>query len=1042
MKKQQLKKLIAIVESKEQGTAFLIDRGRALTAGHVVRDLEQGQEINLDFVTLNLSRKATFTICPGVDLALLTLNTPIDDNIDLEFPLLYAYNLEEDDKLYSSFGYPAWKETDGQSISGQILNTINRPNPNDLELSCVELKGYSDMEGLSGSPLVIEDGIHGLIVTIDHLDTLGAVSLHRSIPFFQQFEIPFEGTPPLLPFEESILSVGEKLDRIGYEEQEELPFQETMASWRTLSSRIRYEEGYDTNPQPLIDMIDMYYNKSTKQSSHRIFFIVADFGKGKSTFLKHHTAVLAKKYRAERTGYIPVYFNLREFNDYHPSDNDYGCVGSYLNRLCKYDVVNDSVFRERQFIFLIDSLDESGSLDQQHIQQVMHSVKKITKLRGPDDEKNPLIVASRPISGVLEQIIEQHEPYEDEEGRRQFASIFGFTSEQRDRYFYQLREHLDHKRAPKFNKELILHIKQGDSIAKLLDDVITDDEWRRPILAYMIFKLLQQHKEIQQGHRVGVYLSFINLLTKEAKHIGSKEMDTKLLTEITHRNLLYATAIMWMRNKSIHGKNYLNIGDIIDIWGIPNAASYRFLSHTYLEKEQDKYFFNHQSFAEMLIAEYYLRVFLYAAFQPNVNPEKIRAMLLIGEPTHQIMSFYKGLLELLIESTEGTTLTESNVLDRRKMLFPIVASLGLSKKRHKMLSDLEMDSYLYCEEIDHFFNMDELQSYKTLTDSHVQSWPITKQVLKKITQVCQSIIGSATKHTPLIVEPTNYVPYNNVGRVSKTRLWQTHDLDRWLILLTGERCNSYISESEGFLDATTSRSVMTMLRTNSLTTSNAHPSWINSISGLSINNDGSGLEGASLQSIDIIDMNSKGVNLNLSGTSIEDAQIFIANCPNIKGNGLRISNCYLGNVSFPKSTMKGSELLGSTLDNVNLYGTTMHGTKIHECILYHVNLERVELFGAELTANYFINIISMRNIRLSGYKMWNWIDKESFERCEEDIRKIRKHKFKIISMDEAEDVIGRRLIRLKEDFRNRQNKLLKQEQIFCGNQSVEIISSP
>ncbi|MFA2807916.1 hypothetical protein [Bacillus mycoides] len=1043
MKKQHLKKLIAIVQAKEQGTAFLIDRKRALTAGHVVKNLEPGQEINLDFVTLNVSRKAIFTPCPGVDLALLTLNNPIDDSIELEFPLLYAYKVEDDDdKQYSSFGYPELKGTDGQPLSGQISNIINRPNPNDLELICRELNDNLDMEGLSGSPLVIEDGIHGIIVTIDHLNRLGAVSLHRSIPFLQQFGIPFEVNPPLLPFEEAILSSGEKLDHIGYEEGEDLPFQETMASWRTLSHKISYEEGYDTNPQPLIDMINMYHNKSNAESSHSIFFLVADFGKGKSTFLKNYTAVLAKKYRAERTGFIPVYFNLREFNDYHPSQNDYGCIGSYLNQLCGDDVVNDPIFRERQFMFLIDSLDESGSLDQQHIQLVIRSVKRITKLGGQNSAKNPLIVASRPISGVLEQIIEQHEPYEDEHGRRQFASIYGFTSEQRDHYFYQLREHLDLEHAPKFNQELIRHIKQGDSIAKLLNNVITEDEWRRPILAYMIFKLLQQHKEIQQGHRVSVYLSFINLLTKEAKHIGSKEMDTKLLTEITHRNLLYATAIMWMRNKSLHGKNYLLIQDIVDIWDIPNAANYRFLSHTYLEKEQDKYFFNHQSFAEMLIAEYYLRVFLYAAFQPSVKPDQIRAMLLIGEPTHQIMSFYKGLLDLLIESTEESTLNEPNLLDRRKMLFPIVASLGLSKKRHEMVSNLEMDSYLYCEEIDRFFNMNELQAYKTLNDSHVRSWPITKQVLKKITQLCQEIIGADTEHTPLIVEPINYVPYNNVGRVSETRMWQTQNLDRWLALLTGERCNAQISDSKVFLDEITTRNVMTMLRTNALTTNNAHPSWINSVSGLSISDDHLGLAGLSFQSIDIIDMKYQSGNLNLSGADIEDTRIFIANCPSIRGNGLRISNCYLGNVAFPKSIMKGSEFLGSTLDNVDFYGTIMHGVKIHECVLYGVNLESVEFFGTEMTANYFINIISMKNIKFSGYKMWNWIDKESFERCEEDIRKIRKHNFKVISMDEAEDVIGRQHIRLKEDFGNRQNKLLKQEQLFEGSQPVEIITSP
>ncbi|MDR4943062.1 hypothetical protein RGU39_21115 [Bacillus wiedmannii] len=1041
MKKQQLKKLIAIVQANEQGTAFLIDRKRALTAGHVVENLKPGQELDLDFITLNVRKKAVFTQCVDADLALLTLNDPIDDSIELEFPLLYAYKIEEDDeKQYSSFGYPKLKETDGQPLSGQITNIINRPNPNDLELTCMELNNNLDMEGLSGSPLVIEDGIHGIIVTIDHLNRLGAVSFHRSIPFLQQFGIPFELNPPLLPFEEAILSSGEQLDYIGYEEGENLPFQETMAFWRTLSDKIGYEENYDTNLYPLIDMINMYYNKSNVESLQRIFFLVADFGKGKSTFLKNYTATLAKKYRLERKGIIPVYFNLREFNDYDSPQNEYGCIGSYLNQLCGYDVVNDPVFRERQFMFLIDSLDESGSLDQQHIQSVIRSVKRINRLGGHNLAKSRLIVASRPISGVLEKIIAQHEPIEDEHGRGQVASIYGFTSEQRDLYFYQLREHLDIECAPKFNQEIIRHIKRGDSIANLLNDVITEEEWRRPILAYMIFKLLQQHKEIQQGHRVSVYLSFINLLTKEAKHVGSKEMETKPINEITHRNLLYATAIMWMRNKSQSGTNYLYIQDIIDIWGIPNAANYRFLSHSYLEKNQDKYFFNHQSFAEMLLAEYYLRVFLYGAFQSNVEIDKIRTMLLIGEPTPQIISFYKGLLDLLIESIEESTLSETNLLDCRKMLFPIIASLGLTKEQHRIVSDLEMDSYLYCEEINQFFSIDELQAYRALNDSQVRNWPITKQVLKKMIKLSQDIIGAEAEHTPLIVKPTDYVPYSNAGRVSETRMWQTYDLDRWLALITGERCNAQFLDSEEFLDKITSRNVMTMLKSHTLATNYAHPSWINCISGLSISDAHFELAGLSFQSIDIIGLNNQSGNLNLSGANIKDAQISTIHSPNIRGNGLQITNCYLGNIAFPKSDINGSQFLGSTLDNVNFYGTLMHGVKIHECILYGVNLESVELFGSEITANYFINIISMKNIRLSGYKMWNWIDKESFERCEEDIRKYRKLNFEIISMDRAEEVIEQQRNMLRGEFENKQSKLLKYEQFCKRSQPMDIIT--
>ncbi len=798
------------------------------------------------------------------------------------------------------------------------------------------------------------------------------------------------------------------MGRIGYEDGENLPYQETMASWRILSHSIMYEDGYDRNPQPLAELIEQYYRRDVNKPSKRIFFVVADFGKGKSTFLKQYTSVLAKQYRDTRTGFIPVYFNLREYNDYQPSHDVYGCIGSYLNELCGYDVVDDPAFRKCPFIFLIDSLDESGSLEKQDIERVILSVKKINSL-GPATQ-NRIVVASRPISGVLERIIHEYEPYENERGQLQYASIFGFTSEQRDRYFFQLSDLLDLEHALGFNKELIRHIKDRQSIAALLNGVINEEEWRRPILAYMIFKLLQQHKEIQQGHRVGVYLSFINLLSKEAKHIGNKEMETRLLTEITHRNLLYATAILWLRNRSHNGKSYLHLQDLIDIWGIPNATHYRFLSHTYLEKNQDKYFFSHQSFAEMLIAEYYLRVFVYAAFQPQANPEAIRSLLLIGEPTPQTMYFYQGLLDLLIQSSGVGSTSEDQLLECRKMLFPIIASLGLSKEGHKRVSDLEMDSYLYCDEIDHIFKMDELDAYKTLSDGHVQSWPITHEVIRRIGVVCREIIGAPSEFASFEFQPVAFVPFNQLGQVTEKK-WATADLDRWIALLTGERCNNGPEHNQAFIGADLSFNVLSMFKSHNQLDGISHPLWIDTISGVTNENEneyGNREQiGFSIRSINIMNMNFEGIQMQ--GAEIDHSRLLSVNFGGINGRGMRINGGYLNNVRFPKTMLKGSEFLGATMVDVDFYGAILHGAKIHECLLHRVNFERAEFFGAELTANYIIDVISLNGVRLSGCRVWNWIDKESFERCQEDIRRTGRRRFKVISMDEAVDVVGRRM---------------------------------
>ena len=57
--------------------------------------------------------------------------------------------------------------------------------------------------------------------------------------------------------------------------------------------------------------------------------MLADFGKGKSVFLRHYAAKLAKDYLETHNGLFPVYFNLRDFKNYS-SESKLGVIADYL----------------------------------------------------------------------------------------------------------------------------------------------------------------------------------------------------------------------------------------------------------------------------------------------------------------------------------------------------------------------------------------------------------------------------------------------------------------------------------------------------------------------------------------------------------------------------------------------------------------------------------------------------------------------------------------------------------------------------------------
>ena len=184
-----------------------------------------------------------------------------------------------------------------------------------------------------------------------------------------------------------------QLHKIGFKEGESLKYEETYASWKPVSTVLDKEQEkedkvkhkkYEKSLKPIESLIEEYFADCTASDGciKNILFSIADFGKGKSVFLKQYASKLAKNYSETREGYVPIYFNLRNFSLYS-DDGELGVIGSYL--LDEYAIrINDDEFKKNKYIFLIDSLDESGELTKAKINKVINSIKKIQNI---DKEK-------------------------------------------------------------------------------------------------------------------------------------------------------------------------------------------------------------------------------------------------------------------------------------------------------------------------------------------------------------------------------------------------------------------------------------------------------------------------------------------------------------------------------------------------------------------------------------------------------------------------------------------------------------------------------
>ena len=622
-----------------------------------------------------------------------------------------------------------------------------------------------------------------------------------------------------------------ELGNLRFTNNEFLKYEETYASWQSVSSVLDKErekkihnkeeeqkehQELELSLQPIEELIEVYFEECTaKDSCHKnILFTIADFGKGKSVFLKHYASKLAKAYAQTKEGYFPIYFNLRNYANYS-HDGTLGVLGAYL--LEEYAIrIEDEEFQKKKYIFLVDSLDESGELDRASIERVISSIKSIQNIDKEKYRQNRIIITSRPFSDGMEEMLKAHNPYEIENKHKervpQFISLYGFKEEQFNAWLYDTLKNdktVAFLSTTGFVKEIIESIKKSESIniyQKLLDEkTLSRTELRRPIFSYMVYQLIVNNVDFLSIGKIGVYLSFINLLTKQAKHVDDKQYKVNQHEEIRYRNILHAIASLWMYERQQGKQGTLKKADICRVLDGENrqetdkqilerykdkgVIEIEFPSHSYFGEEDNNLHFQHQSFAEILLAEYYLKVFIKYALEKQSDLNTARSKLILGEPTEQTMVFFKELLKLLKESVDDGC---ENVIEKRKLLYPLFASLAT-----------EENNTLYSSVIDlKWFDNDEVDTKSSrIPIELLENWAINQKQLEKIIDFSAEIIDSKTTILMAKTQTRHALFDNELTVFQNSRVSDSPtDMDKWLALVVGNLLHDDVPEERNFFN--------------------------------------------------------------------------------------------------------------------------------------------------------------------------------------------------------------------------------------------------
>ncbi len=716
----------------------------------------------------------------------------------------------------------------------------------------------------------------------------------------------------------------QKLKRIGFVDNENLPYETTFAKWQKVENFRSIDDDKEEDLRPIDELIEEYF-KEGEDHNEKILFVVADFGKGKSVFLRSYAAELADTYLRTGDGMFPVYFNLAEYGRYC-HESPFGVISNYLVKKYAIDIA-DSYYKKKTYMFLIDSLDESGELNQRHVDAVIESIQRVQKIDEVKSRRNRLVITTRPIDDGLQRHLSLHAPMtiigEEQQRESQFISIHGFKKSQFNHWLItSLTDNQNFDKLSGTGNEFIKDLLNGIRDSADFDvhneltcrQILAKDELRRPIFAYMLYKLILGGKATLSNGRIGIYLSFLNMLTREAKCKYDNTCSTNLKDEFRFRNILHITAALWLYQRHNNNITTIRKEDICRmIERCPMEAraalekyseinDLKFLSHSYFGEDGNNMKFQHQSFAEILLAEYYLKIFLKYALDEGSNILDAKVRLTIGEPTHQAMQFFRELLNLLRESVSDEVTPV--VIEKRKLLFPFIASLGISDYSCDLFSN--RIHYLWYQDL----KLSDSEYY--IKDKHVIKWPINNAVIGNLIGICKSIIESDMDCLIMQAESGNALIDKEVLTVRTDRGNVSRDIDRWIALLVGNMLYNDIDTCRYFSSLLTKHlRLLQMMERSSNYQGLVFPPWLS-------NNNRMGVPLLSFA----------------RGSKIGEAD-----------SGYTIRYCNFSGVDFSFSSFTNISFYYCNFGSVSFNSCKMKNIELSECIISRASFRDIEICG-------------------------------------------------------------------------------------------------
>ncbi|NFD77463.1 trypsin-like peptidase domain-containing protein, partial [Clostridium botulinum] len=183
-------------KDKELGTGFFVEKNIIVTASHVVdKYYTDPLDYFINVIPINANIDRDIKVINLIEnernnfVSILELEEDVENIDPLKFTL--GYTIKRDDR-YFTFGHPQGKRMVGYPVENKVATTINENQSKkanwDLNLT---LERLEDFKGLSGSPIIINNMLVGIVQT--ESDAKGkAISIGMSSVEIMKKFIPYK----------------------------------------------------------------------------------------------------------------------------------------------------------------------------------------------------------------------------------------------------------------------------------------------------------------------------------------------------------------------------------------------------------------------------------------------------------------------------------------------------------------------------------------------------------------------------------------------------------------------------------------------------------------------------------------------------------------------------------------------------------------------------------------------------------------------------------------------------------------------------------